>query len=353
MQTNDMYLAACRAKKAKADEISPNRELSRIIDAGPPPDWFPRIQDVWKEAMNHIDHSKIYLQESPRRFALPPIHLFWDVESHNQRVHYHHYLLLFNEIKNRPERNLPALTTEEWRFVLGNTYWKQQWSKPDVGNPSTFDPDSFWRYGGTLLFGDQRSADVAGGRYDPRSRLACRCDVQLSTADDTDIRQVVLYYLNSFHVYEEIKEMERFQFPANFKKRWKDKLLTLNVIEEMWDPSGGSANSTFFHNKKVWRSWVRAVRDLIADWDGFEHWDWGNFSNVKTMGLNKLERPEFFRFTVRLLAFFIQSFVQRLGYYPSAQLHTPIFAGHTCTNHRKKFGHGVLNIPSPFVDTYL
>ena len=358
MQIDDMCLAGRRAKRAKANEISlvtnpNNQELRRLTDAGPAPDWFPRILEVWKEAMNHIDHSEIAIQESPRRFALPPIHLFWGVESHNQRVHYHHYLLLFNEIKNRPERNLPALTTQEWRFVLGNTYWKKQWPKPDAGSLSTFDPDLFWKYGGALLFGDQRSADVAAGHYDPRSRLACRCDVQLSTADDIDIRQVALYYLNSFHVYEEIKEMERVQFPANFERRWKDKQLALNIIVEMWDPSGGSANSTFFCNKEVWRSWVWAVRDLIADWDGFERWDWGNFSNVKTMGINKLSGPNLFRFTVRLLAFFIQSFVRRLGYYPSAHLHPPILAGHTCAHHRKRFGNGLINLPFPVVDSYL
>ena len=222
-----------------------------------------------------------------------------------------------------------------------------------MGNPSTFDPNMFWKYGGALLFGVQWSADVAAGRHDPRSRLACHCDIQLSTADDADIRQVVLYYLNSFHVYEEIKEMERLQFPANFKRRWKYQQLTLNLIVEMWDPLGGSADSTFFCNKKVWRSWVRAVCDLIADWDGFERWDWGKFSNVKTMGINKLSGPELFRFTVCLLAFFIQSFVRRLGYYPSAQLHPPILASHTCANHRKRFGNGLINLPFPVVDPYL
>jgi hypothetical protein len=358
MQTDDNCLAGLRAKRAKTNEISlvanPNNlELRCFTNAGPTPGWFLGIQQVWNEAMNHIEHSKIAPLESPRHFALPPIHLFWGVESHNQHVHYYHYLLLFNEIKNRPERDLPALTTQEWRFVLGNTYRKKQWPKPDAGNPSTFDPNTFWKHGGALLFGDQRSADVAAGRYDPRSRLACCCDVQLSMADDTDICQVVLYYLNSFHVYEEIKEMECIQFLANFKRRWKDKLLTLNLIVEMWDPLGGSANSTFFCNKKVWRSWVWAVRDLIADWDGFKRWDWGNFSNVKTMGINKLSGTTLFKFTVRLLVFFIQSFVWHLGYYPSALLHPPTLAGHTCANHRKRFGNGLINFPTPIIDPYL
>ena len=137
------------------------------------PGWFPGIHEVWKEAMNHIDHSEIAFQESPHCFVLPPIHLFWGVEPHNQHVHYHHHLLLFNDIKNQPEHDLPALTTQEWHSVPGNTYWKKQWPKPNAGDPSTFNPNTFWKYGGTLLFSVQQSADVAAGCHDPRSQLAC------------------------------------------------------------------------------------------------------------------------------------------------------------------------------------
>jgi hypothetical protein len=64
-----------------------------------------------------------------------------------------------------------------------------------------FDPNIFWKYSSSLLFGEQQSADVAAGCYNPTSQLACRCHVQLSTADDTDFHQVVLYYLNLFHMY--------------------------------------------------------------------------------------------------------------------------------------------------------
>jgi hypothetical protein len=323
-----------------------NQELRRLTDAGAVPDWFPGIQEIWKHAMNHVSHLDLAAQESPRRFVFPPIHLFWGGEPQNQRIYYYHYLLLFNEIRNRPERDLPALTTQEWRSILGSTYWKKQWPKHDGNDPSTFDPDVFWKHGGSLVFGGPRSADVAAGCYNPTSQLACRCNVQLSTADDTDVREVVLYYLNSFHVYEEIKEMVRLQFPTDFEKRWRYRTLELNQIVEMWDPSGSGVNSDFFCNKKVWRSWVRAVRDLVADWDGFDRWNWGPFSNVRNMGINKLLGPDLRKFTVCLLAFFIHSFVQRLGYYPSPLLlRPPTFAGHTCTVHRKKFGYGHYNLP--------
>ncbi|KAN0141541.1 hypothetical protein V8E53_000003 [Lactarius tabidus] len=304
-----------KAKKAKmiftSLATSPNsQELRCLTDAGVVPDWFPGIQEVWKHAMNHVSHLDLAAQESLCCFVLPPIHLFWGGEPQNQHIYYHHYLSLFNEIKNWPECDLPALATQEWRSILGNTYWKKQWPKPNGNNPLMFDPDIFWKYGGSLLFGKQQSAKVTVGCYNPTSQLACRCHVQLSMADDTDFRQVVLYYLNSFHVYVEIKEM-------------------------MWDLSGGSCvNPDFFCNKKVWRSWVWAVCDLVADWDGFDCWNWGHFSNVRNMGINKLLGPDLQKFTIYLLTFYIHTFVQRLGYYPSPLLLCPpTFTGHTCADH--------------------
>ena len=311
------------------------------------PDWFPGIQQVWKQATNHINHNDLTAQTSHRRFVLPPIHLFWGGQCTNQRIYYYHYLLLFNEIKSRPERGLPPLTTQEWRLILGSTYWKSQWPKPDANNPSAFDPDVFWKHGGPLLFGDDRSADVAAGRYNPTSRLSCRCDVRLDTADDTDIRQVVLYNLNSFHVLEEIKEMEHLLFPTDFEKRWRDLSSQIETIVEMWDPSGGGVNFEFFCNKKVWRRWIRALREVVADWNGFEQWDWGEFSNAKTIGINGLSGPDCQRFTIRLLTFFIHTFVIRLGYYPSPLLRPPYLGAHSCTTHTKKFGYVQHVLPYP------
>jgi hypothetical protein len=155
-----------------------------------------------------------------------------------------------------------------------------------------------------------------------------------------------MYYLNTFHVKEELREMERLQFPTTYAKRWNNKQTELAMIAEMWDPmSGGAPNSDFFCNKKVWRSWVRAVRDVVADWDGFDRWDWDCFSNVREMGINNLSGPDLNKFTTRLLAFFVNSFVQRLGYFPSPLLRPSTFAGHTCVAHRKKYGYGHYNIP--------
>ncbi|KAF8264007.1 hypothetical protein EI94DRAFT_1806339 [Lactarius quietus] len=324
-----------RVKRAKsiADSLVAqlnNQELRRLTDAGAAPDWFPGTQEVWMHAMNHVSHLDLASQKSPRRFALPPIHLFWGCEPQNQHIYYYHYLLLFNEIKKHPKRDLPTLTTREWRSILGNSYWKKQWPQNSENKPSTFNPDMFWKYGALS--------------FSAMSEVPMLMQVVI-TPQAKCLAVVVIYYLNSFHVYEEIKEMEHLQFPTTFEKRWAGLRLELNQIVEMWDPSGGGVNPDFFCNKKVWRSWVQAVREVVADWDGFEHWDWGHFSNVRNMGLNKLLGPDFEKFTVCLLAFFIHLFVQCLGYYPSPLLCPPTFAGHTCTNHRKKFGNGHYNLP--------
>ena len=106
----------------------------------------------------------------------------------------------------------------EFADVLGNTIWKKQWPQPDRNNPSMFDANIFWKYRCSLLFGNECSATIAVGCYNPTSQLACRCNVQLDMADDTNVCQVVVYYLNLFHMYEEIKEMERLQFPTTFEK---------------------------------------------------------------------------------------------------------------------------------------
>ena len=139
---------------------------------------------------------------------------------------YYHLLILRRQFTSRAEGklgscNLPSLTTEEWRSVLGNTYWKSRWPRPNPGNAvsSNFDPAHFWAKGGPLFFGDELSAEVASGR-EVTSVLHCRCEVQMDSADDEEIRQTILYHLNMDHVLAEIKEMDRLQFPLNYERRW-------------------------------------------------------------------------------------------------------------------------------------
>ena len=78
------------------------------------------------------------------------------------------------------------------------------------------------------------------------------------------------------------------------------------------------------------------------DWEAFDEWDWEGFTDVRNMGINKLTLNDFTRLTVRILTFFINTFVTQLGYYPSPMLCPPILTGHQCAIHKKKFATGLM-----------
>jgi hypothetical protein len=229
---------------------------------------------------------------------------------------------------------------------LGNTYWKSMWPKPDdkdASTPSQFDPARFWLHGGPLFFGDTISKEVAAG-FDPTSVLSCQCDVEMATADNVEVRQTILYHLNMDHAVAEIKAMDREQFPLDFQQRWnKGRLSAILDMTDMWGPTrDGGVKARFFEDKKAWRAWLHAAREVVMDWDGFDTWDWDGFSNVRTIGINKLSQEDFYRISLRLLIFFIRSFITRLGYYPSPMLYPPVLASPRCESHRHKFATGLL-----------
>ncbi|KAH9072210.1 hypothetical protein EDB83DRAFT_2516986 [Lactarius deliciosus] len=328
-------------------------ELRHLTDAAP--DWFTKPHEVWLDAMNYVKDLDFAPTISHRRFALPPVHLFWGGSEQNQRTYYYHFFLLHQEIVSRraTERRFPGLTTQEWRSVLGNTYWKQQWPKHD-GNVSphdnTFDPDAFWRHGGPLLFGDELSAEIAAGRFDPTSTLPCRCAVRIDTADDPDVRQAAVYQLARRHLFEEMREMERLQFPDNPDNRWFFNFPSICSFTGLFGPSYHEYVDPQFHVNDRWMEWAFRLRDIVMDWDGFDRWDWDGLPGVESLkSLNMLSiwSYDFRKFIIRLLAFLIHSFVTRLGYYPSPLRYPPTLNTHSCDDpdHRTKFGTDCFLLP--------
>jgi hypothetical protein len=327
--------------EAKLPGPSNNTQIQQLVDARPPPPWYPDQQFIWKQAMRHVPYVDLKQSNTRRRFALPPIHLFWGASEQNQKTYYYHFLVLRNEFSCRADLSgLPGLTTQEWRSILGNTYWKSMWPRPNLGGTS-FDPERFWIHGGPLFFGDELSAEVAAGR-DVSSVMACRCDVKINSADDNNIRQTVLYHLNLEHAAAEIYEMDRLQFPLDFQRRKQDRMSSIHSMTDMWGPCrNGGVNSGFFVDKKAWRGWLRAAREVVMDWEGFDEWEWDGLTNVRSIGINNMDAKDFEKMSVRLLTFFIHSFVTRLGYYPSPMLHPPFLASHYCNIHPQKFATGL------------
>ncbi len=126
--------------------------------------------------------------QSPCRFTLPSVHLFWGATEQNQQTYYYHLLVLRQETSLHTLGNLPGLFTEEWRSVLSNKYWKSMWPGPkheDV-NLSNFDAVWFWIHGRPLFFGDELSPKVAH-RHDLTSVMSCCCNVEMDTADDVEV----------------------------------------------------------------------------------------------------------------------------------------------------------------------
>ena len=292
--------------------------------------------------MNHVSHVNLKEQQSPQRFTLPPVHLFWGTSEQNQRTYYYYFLVLRKEFLLRAT-DLPGLTTEEWRSILGNTYWKSMWPRPnpqDTGS-SNFDPLRFWIHGGPFFFGNKMNALLLF-RRDLTSALQCGCEVQMDLADNDKVRQTVLYHLNMEQVIAEVKEMDRLQFTLDYELRVQNQCSAISNMMDMWGPiRDGGVISDFFANKKAWRAWLQAACQVIMDWEGFDKWDWKGFTDVKNMGINKLSFYDFRKLAVRVLIFFIRTFVTRLGYFPSPMLCPPILAGHCCEMHKKKFGTGL------------
>ena len=144
------------------------------------------------------------------------------------------------------------------------------------------------------------------------------------------------------HAIAKIREMDCLQFRSDYKRRSQGRLSAILDMTDMWGPiRDGGVKSGFFEDKKAWRAWLRAARQVITEWEGFDEWDWEGFTDVRNMGINSLSLGDFHKLTMRVLIFFIKSFVTRLGYYPSPILCPPILANQRCTKHRKKFATGL------------
>jgi hypothetical protein len=112
-------------------------------------------------------------------------------------------------------------------------------------------------------------------------------------------------------------------------------------MTDMWGPCrDGRVKSGFFEDRKAWRAWLEAAHEVVMDWEEFDEWDWDSITDIRIFRINNLEAEVFFKLAVRILAFFIHSFITRLGYYPSPMLCPPILAGPQCAKHRKKSATG-------------
>lgn len=88
----------------------------------------------------------------------------------------------------------------------------------------------------------------------------------MATADDGDVCEVALYRLNSSHIYEEVKQMERVLFPTTFEKRWELQADIAAQIAEWWTIYRDKATrSDFSRDNDAWKNCIRVFRDAVKD----------------------------------------------------------------------------------------
>jgi len=145
------------------------------------------------------------------------------------------------------------------------------------------------------------------------------------------------------HASVKIMEMDHLQFLLDSEKWYNQGHLSpILDMMDMWGPCrNGGVKLGFFKDKKAWRAWFQAACKVVIDWEGFDDWNWEGFTDIRNMGINKLDVVDFCRLIICLLTFFIKTFVTRLSYYPSPMLCPPILAGHCCAKHGRKFATGL------------
>jgi hypothetical protein len=72
------------------------------------------------------------------------------------------------------------------------------------------------------------------------------------------------------HAVAEIRAMDHLQFPSDNEKWWNQgQSSAIQDMMDMWGPVRDSGvKPQFFVDKKAWRGWLWAVREVVMDWDG-------------------------------------------------------------------------------------
>ncbi|KAH9954983.1 hypothetical protein BGW80DRAFT_1258350 [Lactifluus volemus] len=170
----------------------------------------------------------------------PPL---WGAKEENQRTFYYHYLLLRREL-NAYSGWTPWPYTAEWRSILGHTYWKSMWPKPDPMTPRVHQVTT------------PPSSGSTAGPYHP-----------LPSQLEHAWKRSGKWIASSFH---SIKQSDGIMGGD----------VSVDGMTDMWGPiRNGGVKSGFFEDKTAWRTWLRCLREVVMEWDGFDAWDWGSFTD--------------------------------------------------------------------------
>ncbi|KAA1476562.1 hypothetical protein DENSPDRAFT_853747 [Dentipellis sp. KUC8613] len=301
-------------RKGKQMDALCERALKDGRDPAPP--------DVCNAAnrLSRVNWMKIRKDPPPRLFAVPPIHLFQGLKStEKQAIFFQNILILHDELHERVGREgCSDLNTATWRDVLSHMYWKQQWPREVL-----FDASHFWKYGGKLFFGKVNDAVISG---DQRwiNKLPCGCpipdDVTLLNAE---VRHHLLFHMNWLLALHKYNDMACWQAqycgaPA------PDALNGIGCVPfgEIWgsDPYGGPPLPYAVENWVDRREWASKLQLAMEGWKGFDSAETTDGHLLSKICFSELVHLDYVSYEQQLLGFWIQSFIEILGYIPASML---------------------------------
>ncbi|KAA1479910.1 hypothetical protein DENSPDRAFT_855593 [Dentipellis sp. KUC8613] len=180
------------------------KDIHRMFQQSPRPSYLPAPAAVWDRTKLVVNPFVLTSTRAIRRYAYPPYAMLWAGQETRQGTAYLHFLLLRNDIQTRPTRGAEPLTYQEWKEILGHSYWKRCWPDPKSG--IIYDPDKFWQFGGERLFGGV-NAEVIAGTREVASKLDCGCTVTSSHAAELNLREQVVLKLSLWNIEDELKQM--------------------------------------------------------------------------------------------------------------------------------------------------
>ncbi|TFY56059.1 hypothetical protein EVG20_g9079 [Dentipellis fragilis] len=282
------------------------KDFHRIAQRAERPTYSPRTAMVWERAKIYIDPQRLKTTREIRRYAFPPYTMLWAGKESRQQTSYFHFLALREELAVRLRRGQGPLTFQEWKEILGDSYWKKCW--PDFKAGITYDPEEFWKYGGRLVFGDRANDRVIAGKRCPTLRLDCECPITSSTGNDHGLRTQVIFKVSLANIRDELNQMAACQVKLTGACEGDAESIRLRIEGYIREVECGGYASENWRDRQNWAS--RLLRMLMM-WYNYDV-EVGSKVQVGEEGIEALSEEEYYDMERFLLVFYWHSFMDHL-----------------------------------------
>lgn len=283
--------------------------------------------------MNQTEYAAGNKFKAARLHLVPPIHLLWDGD---EARHIHQFLRayqLHEEIRERIRRGDRGFSTNTWKKILNDEYWKRQF-------PTTtpFSPTRFFRFGGLEFFGAQNDAVKSGG-HEPIAQLSCGCKPDLQVFADDDARYCLVYKLSLQAMYEDLiaLDMKLSGSPVDPARK-----ILFNKF--VWFRGNLAGWNVFEIEDRL--DWLRVLRDIVRCYPRIDDVTWrfwwppafkaaglDTVSEEDTATARQLRTNVFRDFEVHFLSFYITTMLDNLGHLPAPMLVAPRTFNIVCSRH--------------------